>query len=217
MGSNHSIPATAMASSPVKIRVFIDFWNFQLTLNQKAANPRFKIDWVTMPQIIVNEGARLLNLQDFSYEGSKVFTSYNPKTEEGKKYRKWATNWLDRQSGIQVHCFERRPKNHPKCPVCHKTIAKCDDPSCGADMAGTVEKGVDTGIATDMIRLAWEKAYDVAILASADADLVPAVEFLDMKGFRVLQAGFPPDGSHLSRACWATINVSKLYAGFERR
>ena len=84
-------------------------------------------------------------------------------------------------------------------------------------MAGTIEKGVDTAIATDMIRLAWEQAYDVGVLASADADLVPAVEFLDMKGFRILQAGFPPHGSHLSRSCWATIDVSKLYSQFERR
>lgn len=41
-------------------------------------------------------------------------------------------------------------------------------------MVGTVEKGVDTFIATDMIRLAWENAYEIAVLASSDSDLVPA-------------------------------------------
>ncbi len=74
-------------------------------------------------------------------------------------------------------------------------------------MAGTIEKGVDTAIVTDMIRLAWEAAYDVAILVSSDADLVPAVEFFDQKGIRTIQAGFPPLGSHLSKACWGTIDV----------
>ena len=83
-------------------------------------------------------------------------------------------------------------------------------------MTGTIEKGVDTAIATHMIRFAWESAYDVAILVSSDADLVPAVEFLDLRGFRIIQAGFPPVGSHLSRACWATIDVYKLRALFER-
>lgn len=83
-------------------------------------------------------------------------------------------------------------------------------------MAGTVEKGVDTAIVTHMIRLAWEDAYDVAILASADADLVPAVEFLDLRGVRIIQAGFPPHGSHLSRACWATIDAYKFRSKFSR-
>jgi uncharacterized LabA/DUF88 family protein len=83
-------------------------------------------------------------------------------------------------------------------------------------MAGTIEKGVDTAIATDMIRLAWERAYDVAILATSDADLVPAVEFLDQRGFRIIQAGFPPLGSHLSRACWATLDVFKIRNQFRR-
>ena len=43
----------------------------------------------------------------------------------------------------------------------------------------TTEKGVDTYIATDMIRLAGEDAYDMAVLASLDGNLVPAVEFLN--------------------------------------
>ena len=82
-------------------------------------------------------------------------------------------------------------------------------------MAGTIEKGVDTAIATDMIRLAWEQAYDVGILATCDADLVPAVNYLNVKGIRIIQAGFPPQGAHLSRACWATIDVPSLSATSE--
>lgn len=213
--------ATASASQPpvssrTRFRVFVDFWNFQLTLNERVGNSRFKIDWLLLPSVLVQEAALLLGATDYSYEGTIVFTSYNGKTEEGRKYRNWVTSWLDVQPGIQVQCYERRPKNHPKCPVCHKPVEKCPDPSCGADMGGTVEKGVDTAIATNMIRLAWENSYDVGILASSDADLVPAVEFLDLRGFRVIQAGFPPSGAHLSRACWATVNVAKIRRKFER-
>jgi len=43
------------------------------------------------------------------------------------------------------------------------------------------------------------------------------VEFLDLKGFRVLQAGFPPLGSNLSRACWATIDLFAIRSRFERK
>lgn len=58
-----------------------------------------------------------------------------------------------------------------------------------------------------MIRLAWEDAYEIAVLASSDADLVPAVEFLNQKGRRIVQAGFPPTGVRLATACWASFDV----------
>ena len=74
-------------------------------------------------------------------------------------------------------------------------------------MVGTIEKGVDTYIATDMIRLAWENAYDLAVLATSDSDLVPAVEFLNLKARKVVQAGFPPSGVDLATACWASFDV----------
>ena len=176
----------------------------------------FKIDWQVLPARLVQTAAAIVGVTDYSHEGTIVFASYNGKTEEGRKFRKWATSWLDIQPGIQVQCYERRPRNHPKCPVCHKPVEKCPDTSCAADMAGTVEKGVDTAIVTSVIRLAWEKSYDVAILASSDADFVPAVEFLDLRGFRIIQAGFPPSGSHLSRACWGTLDVLKIRHTFER-
>jgi uncharacterized LabA/DUF88 family protein len=204
-----------------RIRIFVDFWNLQLTLKERETkytrqNSNFNIDWLKLAGCLVAETAQVLGVGNAVYEGCIVFTSSDLKTPEGRKYHKWATTWLDRQPGIQVKCFERRPKHPPKCPACHHPIPKCPHPSCGADLVGTVEKGVDTAIATDMIRLAWEKAYDVAILASSDADLVPAVEFLDQKGIRVIQAGFPPLGSELSRACWATIDVFALRNRFRR-
>ena len=93
-------------------------------------------------------------------------------------------------------------------------FAKC--PHCRADLARSVEKGVDTAIATDMIRLAWENAYDVGVLVTSDADLIPAVEFLDQEGTRILQAGFPPSGVDLSRACWATFDLFTIRNTFRR-
>ena len=216
-----AVPPSPPVPGTLRVRLFVDFWNLQLTLNERQSrivgceDARFKIDWRQLPAILVREAASFFSAP-YAYEGTIVFTSYNPRTEEGKKYRSWVTGWLDRQMGIQVKCSERRPKRHPKCPKCHQDVEKCPDPQCAADLAGTSEKGVDTGIATDMIRLAWEDAYDIAVVASSDADLVPAVEFLDQRGFKVIQAGFPPLGSHLSRACWATIDVWRLREQFRR-
>lgn len=48
--------------------------------------------------------------------------------------------------------------------------------------AGPQEKGVDVLLAIDLVEAAWRDRFDVAVVASADSDLAPAVE-------RVLDVG----------------------------
>ncbi len=83
-------------------------------------------------------------------------------------------------------------------------------------MRGTEEKGVDIRIATDMFRLASVDNYDAAVLLSSDKDFIPLVEFLETRGIKVLHGAFPPQGSHLSRACWDTINLRAIREEFKR-
>jgi len=80
-----------------------------------------------------------------------------------------------------------------------------------------MEKGIDTAITTDMIKLAWEEAWDVAILISSDHDFVPVVEFLATKGRRVINVHFPPRGAHLARICWASIDLNPHLSNLERQ
>lgn len=68
-------------------------------------------------------------------------------------------------------------------------------------MTRTLEKGVDTAIVTDMLKLAWKGVLDVAILVSADRDFIPAVDVLSAKGYKVINAHFPPGGMNLARTC----------------
>lgn len=51
-----------------------------------------------------------------------------------------------------------------------------------------MEKGVDIYIATDMLRLAYNNAYDVAILVSGDGDFSTAVEAVQDLGKHVENA-----------------------------
>ena len=60
-----------------------------------------------------------------------------------------------------------------------------------------------------MLKLAWEDALDVAILVSSDRDFIPAVELLTSKGYKVINAHFPPRGMHLARECWASVDLKK--------
>ena len=83
-------------------------------------------------------------------------------------------------------------------------------------MRGTEEKGVDTRIATDMIKLAWVDNYDVAVLISADRDFVPVVEFLNARGFKTIHGAFLHQGSQLTQTCWGNIQISQIADRFRR-
>lgn len=54
---------------------------------------------------------------------------------------------------------------------------------------GGQEKGVDVSIAIDLLKLTYEKAYDVAILVTGDSDLGPAVKLA--KEIAKTNAAFP--------------------------
>ena len=77
-------------------------------------------------------------------------------------------------------------------------------------------RGVDTRIATDMISLAWDSNYDVAVLVSSDRDFVPVAEFLGKRGVIVIRGAFPPSASELSQACWGNLNIPDLRHAFQR-
>lgn len=43
------------------------------------------------------------------------------------------------------------------------------------------EKGVDVELATDLVEFALDKAYELAIICSADTDLIPAIELVQRR------------------------------------
>ena len=197
----------------VRVRVFVDYWNFQITLERKEsrqlgiADHRFYVNWRGLGAWLADKACQTIGVLDYSFDGVIIYASYNPKTDEGKRFHGWASGKLNRYPGVHVICKERRPKGLPRCTSCHKLITNCPHSDCKAPIVATEEKGIDTFIATDMIRLAWEGAYDFAVLASQDSDLVPAVEFLAQKGRKIIHAAFPPMGAELTTACWAFFDV----------
>ena len=62
--------------------------------------------------------------------------------------------------------------------------------------AGGQEKGVDVSIAIDLIRMTYDRLFDVAILISQDADFIPAVKLAkglarSQKRFIGLECAYP--------------------------
>ena len=206
--------ADPVTTDRIRVMVFVDFWNFQLSVNNHADG--FSIDWQRLGHVLAR---RSLNIVDetapLAYEGMNVYGSYNPDSSKDQSLRNWASNTLAKFSGVQVAMLSRqRKRKGPICPSCHGETLLCQ--KCGSDIRGTEEKGVDARIATDIIKLAWVGAYDVAVLVSSDGDFVPVVEFLSTRGIKVIHAAFPPQGSMLSQACWGNIAIPGIMENFRR-
>ena len=208
----------------MRIAVFIDYWNFQLTLNEGVSkathtpDARVKVNWKDLGQILAQEACKVLAVDPagLSYEGCYIYTSFNPLTEEGKKFKNWAVTWLDRQAGVNVQIRERKRKSAQRCPVCHKEINTCPHSDCGQPMVASEEKGIDTLLVTDLLRLGLSNTYDAAVLVSLDADMIPAVNYMQTMGKKVIQAGFPPKGINLATECWGSFDVMAVYAQIVR-
>jgi uncharacterized LabA/DUF88 family protein len=163
---------------------------------------------------LAEKAAKVAKCDKFSHDGTLLYASYNPKKPEDRKFKGWISD-LGLTAGLNVVLTERQPKGSPRCPACHVPIVKC--PHCSEETVGSVEKGVDTLMVTDMIRLAWEQAYEIAVIATADRDLVPAVEFISAKGRRVINAAVTPFGRYLSKKCWASFDVYEMLSEITRQ
>lgn len=196
----------------LRVKVFVDFWNFQLTINNLY--PGFRVDWRELGPVVARESLKVVDsTASLSYQGMNVYGSYDGSNPRDDNLRKWVSNTLNRFPGVQVTMLPRqRKKRGPVCPSCHEEVSRC--PWCGSDIRGTEEKGVDTRIATDMISLAWVDNYDAAVLLSSDHDFVPVVEFLSTRGIKTIHAAFGAQGAQLTQTCWGNVQMHRLMEQF---
>ena len=101
------------------------------------------------------------------------------------------------------------------CMRCERPVTACQ--RCGGeDIVALREKGVDMQLGADMVDGAWLHAIDarsatpnptlhVAILVSADADLIPAVRSVRSKGVRVVNATWRTNTGRLPAHCDAIV------------
>ena len=84
-------------------------------------------------------------------------------------------------------------------------------------MLGTREKGVDAQIVIEMMKCAWEGAYNVGVIVSNDRDFPPAVSHLADKGIRFVHGRFRSSGGHeLRKICWSEIEMTSICSEFKR-
>lgn len=202
---------------PTRVMVFIDGAN--LDSERIFSAPGLSLDFGRLACALVRQVG-----EDASYEGAYYYCSVAPierlaTSEERERARKRAgfLQALEYKPGYTVKKL-KKVQRPIKCPSCGKdkgVHVAC--PDCGPSDTVLIEKGVDVALATDMMSLGVQDAYDVAVLVSNDGDFGPAVEFLRGKGKKVYHAQFNPDHSrNLRRVCFTTINLATLASEIAR-
>jgi uncharacterized LabA/DUF88 family protein len=195
-----------------RVRLFIDFWNLQLNWNEyhnRAGTAGVvAIPWKDLPTVLAAEVSKG---QPVRYTGTHIYASVDPNNPKDKKLSKWLHHTLASFTGYIVDVRERKPRRVIKCQEenCKTSITQC--PACKQPLKGTVEKGVDAAIITDLITLAFDDNYDIAILISGDADHAPVVRYIQRKTDKqVIQAFFKAHGDELRNACWDHVFFDDL-------
>ncbi len=202
---------------PSRVMIFVDGAN--LDSERLFSAPGLSLDFAKLAPALVRQVG-----EDASYEGAYYYCSVAPiehlATSEERERARRREGFLQAREykpGYTVKKLKkvRRPIKCPSCGKDKDVHVSC--PECGPSDAVFIEKGVDVALATDMMSLGVQDAYDVAVLVSNDRDFAPAVEFLRSKGKKVYHAQFNPDHSrNLRRVCFTTINLASLARDIER-
>jgi hypothetical protein len=198
-----------MGVPSMQSRIFVDFWNFTLQWQSRSAGA--DADWRALPQVLharTQEIVRTAGAADvLELDETLVYASYEPGRDD--KLRDWLDTWLHPQPGFRVIGSERawRPRS-VHCRECGTTTVSC--PHCRAELGHAGEKGIDVKIVTDLVAMAWEDAYSVAVLLSSDKDFIPAVECLQERNYKIVNATWRGAGVELARTCWAAFYIDDL-------
>jgi len=140
----------------MRVKIFIDFWNFQLSWNEfhqrKGASSVVRIPW---NPLLYETLVRHVDPAAV-YAGTHVYASYDPNNPADKKLRGFL-NVMDGFPGYDVLLKERKPQGPVRCPDCRQAITVC--PHCKQAIHRTVEKGIDTALATDLIRIGIDACH----------------------------------------------------------
>lgn len=198
-----------MGVPSMQSKIFVDFWNFTLQWQSRSAGA--DADWRALPSVLhakTEEIVRTAGAADeLQLEETLVYASYEPGRDD--KLRGWLDSWLHPQPGFRVIGSERSWRRRSiHCRECGSTTTAC--PHCRAELGHAGEKGIDVKIVTDLVAMAWEDAYSVAVLLSSDKDFIPAVECLQERNYKIINATWSGAGVELARTCWAAFHLDDL-------
>lgn len=199
-----------------RVKLFIDFWNFQLDWNRllgkDAKDDPIRIPWSDLLPQAICDAVETKRGEKTTYVGTHVYASVDP---DGDAPLRKFLHVMESFAGYTLLVKERKEKKGSvRCRECREDFVSC--PKCGQPIRRSVEKGIDTAIVTDMIQMAYDNVYDVALLGSADADLCPGVKFIfERMGKPVYNLWFRGGGHNLRNACYDHLVVEELLCALE--
>lgn len=183
-----------------RVMVFIDGGNFEGSCRAIDPNLTHQIDFEKLSTTLVKHAG------GDSYQGTYYYCSFRPQTagmsqQDVEKIRKQIRFYdaLQYKNGYTVKKFRRKTRS-----------ARCAH--CSEERNFTIEKGVDSTLVSDLLSLAWENAFDKAVVLSDDADFVSAIEYLRRKGIQVFHASFVrlEHGKAVRKVCFAVIDLETI-------
>jgi hypothetical protein len=188
------------------VKLFADFWNFQLrwNANMKPENPDeppVRLAWERLPAILMGELPAIFGTSvPLSFKGIHVFASVDPRPGSKDEGLKRYLHYLGQQTGFSVQVRDRKAKKG-ECPHCNQRIDRM------------VEKGVDASIVSALYEGAINGSYDIALLLSNDTDHIPAVRTVqDRLNKQIVHVGFKLGGNEVRTATWSNIPLDGALA-----
>jgi uncharacterized LabA/DUF88 family protein len=181
-----------------KVRIFIDFANFDNSWQDDIGKHGPRIAWDRLPDLIMTKlcERRFVHPDGAELRGISVYASTHPIPDERDRKREyWLKFALDQLPGYTVRTAvrQRQPCDH------------------GIHSEHFVEKGVDTMIVCDMLSFAMRDFYDVGVIISDDSDLIPSVESVQsVLDRQMVHAGFKNSGHSIRSAAWGHILLDEI-------
>ncbi len=176
MTTNQSTTPTAPATAAQKrIAVYVDGFNLYFGLKDSKWKRHY---WLDIWQLSLN----------LIRSGNLVVAKYFTANVKGNP-----------QKELRQQVFLAALTHHrPSLQIIrgHYLLKRWQCRSCGAVWHAAEEKRTDVNIATNLIADAYEDVFDVAILVSADSDLVPPIEMIrSLWPAKRIVVAFPPKRS----------------------
>jgi uncharacterized LabA/DUF88 family protein len=125
----------------------------------QACKPFGKIDYLRLKSQL-----ELLNESPF-FESYYLNTTSSPSTEEQIAFHTWLKSAPPRGPKMRVQLYELKEMQ----VVCQ---------NCGSNFNRSIQKGVDVGVTTLILKLATQGLYDRVILTAGDGDFEDAIDYV---------------------------------------
>lgn len=176
-----------MKQEKERVQIFIDAGNFYHLVLKKLGAKENDFSFDDFADFLAN-GRKITSLGKRFYVGTVREQAGNPRSKKAmsKQTRLFTTlksgSWEIKTSKLRTRIerikIDERVANYEEL---HRKGIK------SIEIRTTREKGIDVKLATDLIVGAVDDRYDTAIVISSDSDLVPAIDWVRMKGKKKIE------------------------------